>query len=217
MPCRKGLRHQRALGMEGCEVKEFMKSTFQELMSKLLSESVWKAIKFITIINIIATVVALAWVLLTSGATPAEEPKQELQFAKIYQSPMVVAEIKHQAPEPVEVTTSSAQKEESGKSNAIITHYCACSSCNGKWSYTEKGLNYTQTASGFLLYDGIGGNYCAATFGNLGDILSINGVDYKIVDRMGGNSGKRIDIFVSEGHEKCNELGRYTAEVELKK
>lgn len=207
-------------------MKEFMKSAFQELMSKLLAESVWKAIKFIAIINIIATVVALAWVLLTSGATPAEEPQQELQLAKIYQSPMVVAEIKHQAKEPeVEkkdektsqnITTSEENNTKHNTFSANITHYCACSSCNGEWSYTENGLNCTQTASGIVLYDGIGGNYCAATFGNLGDILTINGVDYQIVDRMGGSSGKRIDIFVADGHDRCNELGRYTAEVKLK-
>lgn len=107
--------------------------------------------------------------------------------------------------------------ESSGDKNikAIITHYCACSKCNGKYSRTENGINYTSTASGITLHDGISGNYCAATFGKLGDIVTINGVDYKIVDRMGGNDGKRIDIFVADGHAKCNELGRYTADVVL--
>ena len=166
-------------------------------------------------IMLLAIIVAL-WVIVGFAGKAVEEQEQKVELAKIYQSPMVVAEIKHQAPEPVEVATSPAPKEESSNSSAIITHYCACSSCNGKWSYTENGLNYTQTASGILLYDFIDGNYCAATFGNLGDILTINGVDYKIVDRMGGNGGKRIDIFVAEGHDRCNELGRYTAEVELK-
>ena len=99
--------------------------------------------------------------------------------------------------------------------NAIITHYCACSKCNGSYSWSEGGVNYTATASGITLHDGIDGNYCAATFGNLGDIVTINGVDYKIVDRMGGNDGKRIDIFVADGHTRCNELGRYTANVTL--
>lgn len=105
--------------------------------------------------------------------------------------------------------------ENSGNIKAIITHYCACSKCNGKYSRIENGINYTSTASGITLHDGISGNYCAATFGKLGDIVTINGVDYKIVDRMGGKDGKRIDIFVSDGHAKCNELGRYTADVIL--
>ena len=166
-------------------------------------------------IMLLAIIVAL-WVIIGFAGKAIEEPEQEV--AKIYQSPMVVAEIKHQAKAP-EVQNTTTPKESNTEHKGIkanITHYCACSDCNGKWSYTENGLNYTQTASGILLYDFIDGNYCAATFGNLGDILTINGVDYKIVDRMGGNSGKRIDIFVAEGHEKCNELGRYTAEVELK-
>lgn len=99
--------------------------------------------------------------------------------------------------------------------SAIITHYCACSKCNGSYSWSEGGVNYTATASGITLHDGIDGNYCASTFGNLGDIVTINGVDYKIVDRMGGNDGKRIDIFVADGHARCNELGRYTTNVTL--
>lgn len=103
---------------------------------------------------------------------------------------------------------------QSGTFKATITHYCACSKCNGKWSYAENGINYTKTASGIILHDGIGGNYCAATFGSLGDTVTINGIDYQIVDRMGGTDGKRVDIFCAGGHDRCNELGRYTAEVQ---
>lgn len=115
-----------------------------------------------------------------------------------------------------EETKEEIVESSDGKTfSAIITHYCACSKCNGSYSWSEGGINYTATASGITLHDGIEGNYCAATFGNLGDIVTINGVDYKIVDRMGGNDGKRIDIFVADGHARCNELGRYTANVTL--
>lgn len=115
-----------------------------------------------------------------------------------------------------QVRPKKENKITSGTVEAIITHYCACSSCNGKYSYTKDGVNYTATASGITLHDGLEGNYCAATFGKLGDILVIDGAAYEIVDRMGGNDGYRIDIFVGEGHAKCNELGRYTTEVTLK-
>lgn len=100
---------------------------------------------------------------------------------------------------------------------ATVTHYCACSKCNGKYSYQQDGKNYTGTASGIKLHDGIDGNYCAATFGELGDVVTIKGVKYTIVDRMGNRhkKGNRIDIFVSEGHEKCMELGTYKTEVEI--
>lgn len=167
----------------------------------------------------IIAVCLFGWALIISATIPKQTEKPELQLAEIYQSPMVVAEIKHQAPAPAKTESSPTfeqKKETSGNLSAIITHYCACSKCNGKWSYEKDGLNYTETASGILLYDFIDGNYCAATFGKIGDILTINGTDYQIVDRMGGNSGKRVDIFVAAGHDKCNELGRYTAEVMLK-
>ena len=98
---------------------------------------------------------------------------------------------------------------------AKVTHYCACSICNGKWSWTEDGVNYSKTATDLVIYDGLDGNYCAATFGKLGDIITINGVDYKIVDRMQSKSGYKIDIFVGAGHDKCMELGTYKAEVAL--
>ena len=158
------------------------------------------------------------------GGTINHEEEYILQEAKIYQSPMIVSTIKAQADEPmkketVEKTEEKPAKEEtkqsSGTIKATITHYCACASCNGKWSYTENGLNCTKTASGIVLYDGISGNYCAATFGSLGDTILINGTEYIIADRMGGNDGYRIDIFVAGGHDSCNELGRYTAEVTL--
>ena len=128
-----------------------------------------------------------------------EEKKEEVKTETVKEEPKE------------EVVESSDGKTFS----AIITHYCACSKCNGSYSWGEGGVNYTATASGITLHDGIDGNYCAATFGNLGDIVTINGVDYKIVDRMGGNDGKRIDIFVADGHARCNELGRYTANVTL--
>lgn len=157
----------------------------------------------------------LAWVgFHMCNAEPIETDGPKLELAKVYQSPMVVSEIRYQSKAP-ENTTSNTEKATSSAFTATITHYCACSKCNGKWSYTEDGINYTATAKGITLYDGISGNYCAATFGSLGDIITINGVDYKLVDRMGGNSGYRVDIFVSEGHDRCNDLGRFKAEVTL--
>lgn len=116
-----------------------------------------------------------------------------------------------------EESKPSDDKAESGTITASITHYCACNKCNGKWSYTEDGINKTKTAMGVILHDGISGNYCAATFGSLGNIVVINGAEYTIVDRMGSNSGYKIDIFVGEGHARCIELGRYKAEVELRR
>lgn len=95
---------------------------------------------------------------------------------------MIVPTIKSQAAEPIKKETieqaeekpaKEETKQSSGTIKATITHYCACSSCNGKWSYTENGLNCTKTASGIVLYDGISGNYCAATFGSLGDVIRI--------------------------------------------
>lgn len=197
--------------------------------------------RFIILLSVLLVlfITRCCYVIRHGSAEAMEAPEQEMQVANIYPALMVIPEIETQAAEFAKITLNyikeeaiekeekeekaSAQKEEnkttnnesSGNTAAIITHYCACSKCNGKWSYTENGLNCTKTASGIVLYDGISGNYCAATFGSLGDTILINGTEYIIADRMGGNDGYRIDIFVAGGHDRCNELGRYTAEVIL--
>ena len=124
-----------------------------------------------------------------------------------------------QQKEEVKEEVKEEPKEEIKNSKTVyanITHYCACKKCNGSYSFKKNGKNYTETASGIILHDGKKGNYCAATFGKLGDIITINGVDYELVDRMGSKSGDKIDIFIADGHEKCLELGRFHADVELK-
>ena len=163
----------------------------------------------------IVAMILIAVIALTLGGGMA--PKTEAQEQVVETREIAIREVK-----PMQVYYFPPAKEkpaEGGKNlgnpKATITHYCACSKCNGKYSRTEDGINYTATASGITLHDGMTGNYCAATFGSLGDVIEINGTEYTIVDRMGGNSGYRVDIFVGEGHARCMELGRYKAEVEL--
>lgn len=193
--------------------------------------------------SLLTSIVFLCWPKSIESAEIPEEPNIEY-ISELLESSVIDSEIEEieisriideepveeeKEPEKVEEkkeevkteTVKEEPKEEVVESSdgetfsAIITHYCACSKCNGSYSWSEGGVNYTATASGITLHDGIDGNYCAATFGNLGDIVTINGIDYKIVDRMGGNDGKRIDIFVADGHARCNELGRYTTNVTL--
>lgn len=214
-----------------------------KIKNKITKEvSIALAIGFV-VGSILTSIVFLCWPKPIESAEVPEEPSieyiseplessvidseiEEIEISRIIDEEPVEEE---KEPEKVEEkkeevkteTVKEETKEEivessDGKTfSAIITHYCACSKCNGSYSWIEGGINYTATASGITLHDGIDGNYCAATFGNLGDIVTINGVDYKIVDRMGGNDGKRIDIFVADGHARCNELGRYTANVTL--
>lgn len=91
---------------------------------------------------------------------------------------------------------------------AEITAYCACPICNGKYSMGEE----TETASGRILKntEEYANKYCAATaaVGKLGDVVIIDGLRYRIVDRMGRKDGYAIDIFVPNHADCADKYGR---------
>lgn len=100
------------------------------------------------------------------------------------------------------------------KTGVRVTYYCACPSCNGCWSSWRKGAWSTTTSSGKRLYNKktYKYKYCAATpaVGKLGQTVSIyldgKWRKLKIVDRLGSNSGKKIDVFWP-GHKGCYAKG----------
>ena len=145
-----------------------------------------------------------------------EDTTVNAQFSSKQITPKAATTSK-QTPTDTANPDNNEQKESatsSGKQiTATITHYCACSKCNGKYSYTDSdGAVYCSTAGGVRLYNGrANGNYCAANFGKLGDKITINGTTYTIIDRFGNSAGApKVDIFVSEGHSACMQKGRQT-------
>lgn len=100
------------------------------------------------------------------------------------------------------------------KTGVRVTCYCACQQCNGCWSSWRSGAWSTATASGKRLYNkkSYKYKYCAATpaVGKLGQTVSIyfdgKWRKLKIVDRLGNNSGKKIDVFWP-GHKGCYSHG----------
>lgn len=145
-----------------------------------------------------------------------EETNVNAQFSSKQITPKAATTSNH-TPNGTTNPENNEQKETSTPSGkqitATITHYCACSKCNGKYSYTDSdGAVYCSTAGGVKLYNGRNnGNYCAANFGKLGDKITINGTTYTIIDRFGNSSGApKVDIFVSEGHSTCMQKGRQT-------
>lgn len=110
------------------------------------------------------------------------------------------------------VPTLASAKEDTKQ--VKVTYYCACPSCNGSWSQWRNGTWSTNTTSGKRLYNlpNYKYKYCAATpaVGRIGQTITtkLNGKTYKlkIVDRMGGSSGYRIDVF-HPSHAGCYKLG----------
>jgi uncharacterized protein YabE (DUF348 family) len=82
------------------------------------------------------------------------------------------------------------------------THYCACSTCNGN----SKGI----TSSGKKIKNGMSNPYyIACNWLPLGSVISVDGVNYTVVDRGGSglSTQGRIDIFTPEGHSACYKYG----------
>ena len=98
---------------------------------------------------------------------------------------------------------------------AEVTAYCACRICNGDYS---DGF-MTETASGMMLKneEKYADKYCAATsaVGKIGEVVIVDGIRYKIVDRMGRKHGKAIDLFVPN-HTDCGALYGRRRNVEVK-
>lgn len=89
------------------------------------------------------------------------------------------------------------------------THYCACGKCG-----SGRGV----TASGKKVRNGMKNpHYIACNWLPLGSVVSVNGVNYTVVDRGGsGLSSKgRIDIFTPEGHQACFKYGTGSCELEI--
>lgn len=89
------------------------------------------------------------------------------------------------------------------------THYCACGIC---------GSGSGVTASGKKVYNGMADpHYIACNWLPLGSVVSVDGVNYTVVDRGGsGLSSKgRIDIFTPEGHKACYKYGTGSCTLEI--
>lgn len=90
------------------------------------------------------------------------------------------------------------------------THYCACSSCNGK----SDGI----TASGKRVYNGMSNPYyVACNWLPLGTVINVDGQNYTVVDRGGSglSTTGRIDIFTPEGHAACYQYGTGSCSIEI--
>lgn len=90
------------------------------------------------------------------------------------------------------------------------THYCACKSCTG----SGRGV----TASGKKVYNGMSDpHYIACNWLPFGSVVSVDGVNYTVVDRGGSglSSVGRIDIFTPEGHSACYKYGTGSCQLEI--
>lgn len=84
------------------------------------------------------------------------------------------------------------------------TAYCSCEKCCGEWANKRDGN--VVGASGVELVPG----YSIAadrTLYNYGDIVTIEGMDYRVDDCGGAIKGLSFDIYM-DSHEKAIEYGR---------
>jgi 3D (Asp-Asp-Asp) domain-containing protein len=91
--------------------------------------------------------------------------------------------------------------------NQIVTAYCGCEKCCGKWA------KYNKTADGHIPKEGV---TCAASRKiKFGTKLKIEGVGIRIVqDRLAIKYDNRIDIYFSS-HKRALEFGKKKLKVEI--
>jgi len=96
------------------------------------------------------------------------------------------------------------------KISGHYTHYCACATCNGN----SRGV----TSSGKRISNGMSNPYyVACNWLPLGTVISVDGVNYTVVDRGGSGLSRkgRIDIFTPEGHSACYRYGTGSCTIEI--
>lgn len=95
-----------------------------------------------------------------------------------------------------------------------ITAYCACKICNGHYSDGDSST----TAIGLPVenMESYYNKYCAATrdVGLFGDYILVDGVLFRIVDRMGRKHGMNMDMFIPN-HQECRKWGRQNRKVTI--
>lgn len=109
--------------------------------------------------------------------------------------------------------TRGAARIDASGSECVITAYCPCEKCCGKWALNRPdGVVYT--ASGEVAQEGV---TVAADWDvyPAGTVLRIEGMGEYIVQDVGGAvNGNHIDIFL-DSHEKAVNFGKQTAFVEV--
>lgn len=109
--------------------------------------------------------------------------------------------------------TRGAARIDASGSECVLTAYCPCEKCCGKWALNRpNGVVYT--ASGEVAQEGV---TVAADWDvyPAGTVLYIEGMGEYIVQDVGGAvNGNHIDIFLSS-HEKAVNFGKQTAFVEV--
>ena len=109
--------------------------------------------------------------------------------------------------------TRGAARIDASGSECVITAYCPCEKCCGKWALNRpNGVVYT--ASGEVAQEGV---TVAADWDvyPAGTVLRIEGMGEYIVQDVGGAvNGNHIDIFL-DSHEKAVNFGKQTAFVEV--
>lgn len=170
---------------------------------------------------------------LTSGtkkvATNGEEGEEEISYEVKYVNGKEISKTevsRKTVKEPVDkVIKVGTKMVNTVKSNGVTskngytvgqkitgkyTHYCACAKCNGN----SRGI----TSSGKRITNGMTNPYyVACNWLPLGSVISVDGINYTVVDRGGSGLSKvgRVDIFTPEGHSACYQYGTGSCSIEI--
>lgn len=204
------------------ELKENMKVTVYRVEYKEVTEA--KTVKYKTVTNEDSSMDLGDTKVVTKGSNGSSDVTYKVKYVNGKQdSKTEIKSVTTKKPvnKVVKVGTKSTSQV---KSNGVTskngytvgqtikgryTHYCACGTCG-----TGTGV----TASGKKVYNGMPDpHYIACNWLPMGSVVSVDGVNYTVVDRGGSglSSTGRIDIFTPEGHKACFKYGTGSCTIKI--
>ena len=155
--------------------------------------------KHILVLEIIL-IFMLIFVVKTSERKILNQIKQEAFFEPICEAEGDLQQIEPTCKETLQVETTT----EPVMQEFIVTAYCPCEKCCGKWAKNRKGA--VRGCKGDLLESG---KSIAVDFKTIpyGSVVVLDGKEYKAVDCGGAVKGNHIDIYF-DTHEEAVNFGK---------
>lgn len=175
--------------------------------------------RFLFVVLLLAILFTAAVMEFCLAAPEPNEPAEEKVVENVAEGSADVAAFEHIVPSsdqsgslPGDDTPATAydslelymKENPQNKATFVVTHYCGCSKCCGKWSSGSESEAYGCKGDKLVPYYSIAADPDVIPYGTI--VYDQDGNEYKVVDTGSSIKGNKIDLFIGD-HDKANELG----------